>query len=173
MFSLDLVSSHPLSHPTEDERGAVYTRREVVDTILDLAGYTKEQPLRTQCILEPASGKGDFLYPTVERLLDSFFSHGGAPASAVDLQNCILAVEVSPASHARTKQGIREYLETRGISSAIAEGLVGRWFLNADFLLAPLPVRFHYVVGNPPYIRQERIPAALLTEYRKRFRTRG
>src|SRR3546814_14108198 len=30
---------------------------------------------------------------------------------------------------------------------------------------------FDFVVGNPPYVRQERIPASLLAEYRRRYRT--
>src|SRR3546814_4324262 len=30
---------------------------------------------------------------------------------------------------------------------------------------------FDFVVDNPPYVRQERIPASLLAEYRRRYRT--
>lgn len=52
-----------------EARGAVFTHREVVDFILDLAGYTPDKPLHEKCLLEPSFGGGDFLLPAVERLL--------------------------------------------------------------------------------------------------------
>ncbi|NCB75225.1 MAG: hypothetical protein EOM51_10875, partial [Clostridia bacterium] len=39
-------------------RGAVFTRSEVVDFILDLVGYTDDQPLYTKRLLEPSFGGG-------------------------------------------------------------------------------------------------------------------
>ena len=44
-----------------DDRGAIFTRPEVVEFILDLAGYTPDQPLHRRRLLEPAFGHGDFL----------------------------------------------------------------------------------------------------------------
>ena len=41
-----------------DARGAVFTRAEVVDFILDLVGYTDDQPLYTKRLLEPSFGGG-------------------------------------------------------------------------------------------------------------------
>ena len=52
-----------------EERGAIYTKREVVDFILDVVGYTADQPLTTYRLLEPSFGDGDFILPAVERLL--------------------------------------------------------------------------------------------------------
>jgi type I restriction-modification system DNA methylase subunit len=43
-----------------EERGAVFTRREVVDFILDLAGYTADKPLHRARLLEPSMGAGRF-----------------------------------------------------------------------------------------------------------------
>src|SRR3546814_1594882 len=43
--------------------------------------------------------------------------------------------------------------------------------IRDDFLLCSLSAMFDFVVGNPPYVRQERIPASLLAEYRRRYRT--
>lgn len=37
--------------------------------------------------------------------------------------------------------------------------------------MAPLEAGFDFVVGNPPYVRQELIPVALLAEYRSRYQT--
>ncbi len=36
-----------------EERGAIFTRREVVEFILDLVGYTSDQPLQQRRLLEP------------------------------------------------------------------------------------------------------------------------
>ena len=43
--------------------------------------------------------------------------------------------------------------------------------MHGDFLLVGLPEVFDVVVGNPPYVRQERIPDVLLAEYRSRYAT--
>ena len=52
-----------------ESRGAIFTRAEVVDFILDLAGYTQDKPLHQMRLLEPSFGSGDFLIPIVRRLL--------------------------------------------------------------------------------------------------------
>ena len=41
-----------------DERGAIYTKREVVDFILDLTGYVEGAPLAECRLLEPSFGDG-------------------------------------------------------------------------------------------------------------------
>ena len=61
-----------------EQRGAVFTRREVVDFMLDLAGYTSNRPLYTLRLLEPSFGGGEFLLAAVERLLTAFQAAGGA-----------------------------------------------------------------------------------------------
>jgi len=53
---------------TVEDRGAVFTRREIVEFILDLVGYTVDCPLPRFRLLEPSCGQGDFLVPAVERL---------------------------------------------------------------------------------------------------------
>jgi hypothetical protein len=60
-----------------ESRGAIFTRSEVVDFILDLAGYTDDQPLHAKRLLEPAFGGGDFLLPVVGRLLRGVAGHAG------------------------------------------------------------------------------------------------
>jgi hypothetical protein len=53
------------------ERGAVFTRPEVVAAMLDLPGNTDDRSLHRMRLLEPSSGNGDFLLPAVERLLSA------------------------------------------------------------------------------------------------------
>ena len=59
-----------------EERGAIFTRREVVDFILDLVGYTTDKPLCELRLLEPSFGSGDFLLPAIERLLMAWEATG-------------------------------------------------------------------------------------------------
>ena len=60
-----------------EERGAIFTRSEVVNFILDLVGYTINAPLHRTRLLEPSFGDGDFLLLAVGRLFDSYRQHGG------------------------------------------------------------------------------------------------
>ena len=60
------------SHSGIEARGAVFTRIEVVEFILDLVGYTENHPLCSQRILEPSFGGGDFLHG-VERAVRPLF----------------------------------------------------------------------------------------------------
>lgn len=154
-----------------EARGAVFTRREVVDFILDLAGYTPNKPLHEQRLLEPSFGGGDFLLPAVERLLAAWRVHGGNGSIVDALHDAIRAVELHRDTYETTRQALIEYLIASDVGSPAANRIVSAWLVQGDFLLEPLEGRFTYVVGNPPYVRQERIPEALMREYRARYTT--
>ncbi len=155
-----------------EERGAIFTRREVVDFILDLAAYTADRPLHEMRLLEPSFGDGDFLLPIIDRLFAAW--HASA-ASAVDpfaaLSNCIRAVELHRITFNSTRQAVIGRLAVHGVAAAIGEALADAWLIQGDFLLIDQPGRFHFVIGNPPYVRQELIPDALMAAYRARYAT--
>ena len=153
-----------------EERGAVFTRREVVDFILDLVGYTVDQPLAERRLLEPSFGDGDFLIPAVDRLLVAYKRSGGCDALS-DLCNAIRAVELHRDSYVKTTATLVALLKDHGLASRDADVLCNGWLTQGDFLLAELPPTFDYVVGNPPYVRQELIPDVLLREYKRRYTT--
>ena len=155
-----------------EERGAIFTRREVVDFILDLVGYTPDRPLHRMRLLEPSFGTGDFLLPAVERLLRAWaaFEKRGEKTGA-SLENAIGAVELHRDTFAATRRQVLALLERHGLPRITARALVDHWLVQGDFLLEPIHGTFDFVVGNPPYIRQEMIPAPLLAEYRLRYQT--
>jgi hypothetical protein len=159
-----------MAEASASERGAIFTRREVVDFILDLSGYTVDQPLHQRRLLEPSFGGGDFLLPVVERLLAAYIANGGT-APGVDLLDSICGVELHHASLARTSAALEMLLTKNGVQAEDALQLCETWLIQGDFLLTELPAAFDYVVGNPPYVRQEMIPDALLSEYRHRYAT--
>ena len=156
-----------------EERGAVFTRREVVDFILDLVGYTADKPLHRARILEPAVGRGDFLLPTIDRLLDAYTRVPAASrhGAVTDLRGCLCAVELHQSSYDQTRSLVIDALRAEDIAAAPAAQLADHWLRQGDFLLLPLDGAFSHVVGNPPYVRQERIPEALMEEYRRRYST--
>ena len=159
-----------LSQAGIEERGAIFTRREVVDFILDLVGYTPDQPIHELPLLEPSFGDGDFLLAAVERLLAAWRNLSEAvPAAA--LANCIRAVELHQTSFESTRAKLAALLQNAGIRRVDASALIDAWLIHDDFLLADLPLPVHFVVGNPPYVRHELIPDALVTEYRNRYST--
>ncbi len=154
-----------------EARGAIFTRSEVVDFILDLAGYTEDQPLHEKRLLEPSFGGGDFLLPIILRLLSAWRAARPNGTEVDDLGDAIRAVELHHDTFRSTYAAVVALLKREGLSANAATALAGRWLSQGDFLLAPLEGQFDFVVGNPPYVRPELIPAPLLAEYRSRYQT--
>lgn len=162
---------HDLAHSSDaaGERGAVFTRREVADFVLDLVGYTPSGDLLNTRLLEPSFGHGDFLLPAVERLLSCFKEARSRHLPRLD--HCIHGVELHDDSYRHTRSKVLELLGHSGFDPRESNRLAECWLQQSDFLLARLPHEFDFVVGNPPYVRQELIPSALLAEYRRRYAT--
>ena len=169
-----------LANGSIDQRGAIFTKREVVDFILDLCGYTVDRPLHAVQVLEPSFGAGDFLLAIIGRLLFSWRALGGEAAALVEdpafdpvgsLSGSIRAVELHRASFDATRAKVIAVLVESGMSAAQAATLANCWLIHGDYLLADIGGPFDVVVGNPPYVRQELIPDVLLAEYRARYST--
>ena len=152
-----------------EERGAINTRREVVDFILDLTGYTVDAPLADYHLLEPSFGDGDFLLCAIDRLLDVAKREGKLTYQS--LAHAIRAVELHRTTYEGTRKLVAARLREVGLSPADAARLCNAWLYQGDFLLADFEPAFTHVVGNPPYVRQEAIPYVLMAEYRIRYKT--
>lgn len=161
-----------LASEGEQARGAVYTRPEVVSGLLDLCGYTPDVALESLRLLEPACGTGLFVLEALERLLGSLRGRGLEPARCVEpLHGALLAVEVHRPTWERARAALVKRLLEEGFTALTAASLVRSWLRRDDFLLAELSPGFDVIVGNPPYVRQERIADALLQEYKRRYAT--
>jgi len=163
---------HLAYNSTIEARGAIFTRIEVVGFILDLVGYDADKPLYLHRILEPSFGNGDFLLPIVDRLLTSWEMCPDKAHTAIQaLGECIRSVELHRDTYRATRNAVIKRLIDAGISAIEAAQLADKWLIQGDFLLEEQNLRFDFVVGNPPYVRQELISAPLLAEYRRRFST--
>lgn len=146
--------------------GEVFTRRWVVDLILDLVGYRPDRDLASMVLVEPSCGTGAFLGAIIDRLVESASQHGrdlseldAAPVRAFDLLE---------ANAELARKGVVQRLQDAGVPRASAEDLARRWVQTGDFLLhGHEPAAADFVVGNPPYIRLENIPPRVMDAYRR------
>lgn len=151
------------SEASAESRGAIHTRPEVAEFILDLLGWCCGKELSRARLLEPSAGEGDFLIPAVRRLLS------GAEPDDLRIASCIRAVEVNLGALAVCRERLHELLSECGWSRLKSEQLLGDWLVHADFLTLPLQAEFTHVAGNPPYLRLESLPKDLLRLYRSRW----
>ncbi len=100
--------------------GAIFTRREVVSFILDLAGYTSDKPLHTMRALEPSFGRGDFLIAMIERCLNAWES-AGRPGLRSTLAKAIVAVELHDDTFARTRHKVIDILHRDVVSAPLSD----------------------------------------------------
>lgn len=149
--------------------GEVFTRRWVVDMLLDLTGYTVERDLGALHLLEPSCGSGAFLGPAVERLIASAKAHGRDFRS---LKNTVRAYDLQ-AHHVEAARGLcRDLLTRAGAAEADAAALAASWVEHSDFLLSDVEDRLaDVVVGNPPYVRYDDLPEDVAAEYRRIWST--
>jgi hypothetical protein len=153
------------------EHGEVFTRRWVVELILDLVGYTADRDLVAMKAIEPACGSGAFLVPMIERLLASADLYGRDLSSA---HNALCASDLVEENSALSREAASETLGAGGVPVVIAEDLASAWIRTGDFLLDPPPERSaDFVVGNPPYVRLEAVARDRSDAYRLACRTMG
>lgn len=149
--------------------GEVFTRRWVVDTILDAIGYVPDANLATFRLCEPSCGSGAFLGPIVERLTHSAKQHD---VSLDALDAAIRAYDLRPENVEASRRMCADLLLAAGFDERAARTQAERWVNVADFLLDPLDREsVDVVVGNPPYIRYDDLPTEVATAYRHAWQT--
>lgn len=145
--------------------GEVFTRRWVVDLILDLVGYTPDRDLASMVLVEPSCGSGAFLGPIVDRLVESALRRGH-DLRTVD--GAIRAFDLLEANAELARKAVSLRLEDANLLRDEADEVASRWVRSADFLLHNHePASADFVVGNPPYIRLENVPAHVMPAYRR------
>jgi adenine-specific DNA-methyltransferase len=156
----------PIGVTPLEPKGVVYTKRWVVDLLLDLAGYLPENNLVDAIAVEPSAGAGAFLGPMIERLIASCRKLG-RPLS--DCRDSMIAFELDAASAERAKELVIGVLTDRGLTRPLAESLSARWVRNEDYLFEASSIEADFVIGNPPYVRLEEIPESTAATYRTAY----
>ncbi|MFJ8442308.1 Eco57I restriction-modification methylase domain-containing protein [Kitasatospora griseola] len=153
------------------EHGEVFTRRWVVDLILDLLGYTPDKDLTELRVVEPACGAGAFLGAIAARIAESCRNHGRPIADAVD---AVEAFDLLEKNVAESRDLVEELLRADGWDREDARQVAVGWVRQGDYLLQASPRhQADLVVGNPPYIRLEDVPSGRMDAYRAACGTMG
>ncbi|MBA2359327.1 MAG: Eco57I restriction-modification methylase domain-containing protein [Actinobacteria bacterium] len=148
----------------QESKGIVYTKRWVVDLILDFVGYRSDEDLATRRAVEPAAGEGAFLLPMVDRLLASLEKHD---RPLTDAREALSAYELDLDALLYARDLVVDRLIGAGLKQREAARVASGWFVEGDYLLrAANDPLADYVVGNPPYIRYDDIPPELFARYR-------
>ncbi|QAY69748.1 Eco57I restriction-modification methylase domain-containing protein [Xylanimonas protaetiae] len=150
------------------EFGEVFTRRWVVESILDLVGYTTDRDLTATTLVEPSVGSGAFIGPVVERLAATARERG---VPFVNLENAIRGYDLQPQHVASCRALAAATLRAHGATDDVARQLAAAWIHTADFLIDDVDMPADFVVGNPPYIRADDLDDATEAAYRARWTT--
>jgi adenine-specific DNA-methyltransferase len=151
-----------------ESKGVVYTKRWVVELLLDLAGYSSNANLVDAVAVEPSAGDGAFLGRMIERLVDSCRRQDRPIA---DCGNSLVAYELDETSAERARTMAEKTLTDREVSVSTAHSLAKAWVRTGDYLFDSMTVEADYVIGNPPYIRLEEIPEETALHYRSAYTT--
>jgi adenine-specific DNA-methyltransferase len=158
-----MSTMYPLDDATE--HGEVFTRRWIVDLILDLSGYTADRDLGGLMAVEPSCGAGAFLVPIVERLIASCLQHG---RELTDVGGALRAFDLLPANAELAQKAVAKALADSGMTDGAADEISRQCVRRGDFLLSYDGAESaDFVLGNPPYIRLEDVPTARSNAYRR------
>ncbi|GAA2627226.1 Eco57I restriction-modification methylase domain-containing protein [Paractinoplanes durhamensis] len=166
-----LLSLHAVQPDPLENHGEIFTRRWVVELILDLVGYDPAEDLSDLLIVEPACGHGAFLLPLVERLVKSCEKHDRQISGA---SKAIRAYDLLPVNVEAARVAVTQLLKAHDVDMPTATRLAKAWITQGDFLLQTHDeTAADFVVGNPPYIRLEDVPEARSNAYRSACPTMG
>ena len=167
-LSLDLgqeVDPHVFQIDEAGEHGEVFTRRWVVELILDLSGFTADRDLGGMVAVEPSCGSGAFLAPMTERLIESCRIHDRPLA---DIRTALRAFDLLPVNAELAQKTVAGALIEAGLGDTEAKSIASDSVQCGDFLLTPHGEDVaDFVLGNPPYIRLEDVPSARSAAYRR------
>ena len=151
-----------------EPKGVVFTKRWVVELILDLSGYCQDKNLVDVLAVEPAAGDGAFLGPMVERLMGSCRQ---LRRPLLDCEGSLVAYELDENTAARARAFTQRILMDGGATPPVAERLAESWVVARDYLFDASSKQADFVLGNPPYVRLEDIPEDTVSVYRKAYPT--
>ena len=151
--------------PNGGNYGEVFTKRWVVDLVLDLVGYRPARDLGACRLVDPACGDGAFVLPALQRLLESA-QHHGRPFE--DLRGAVRAYDLQEQHVETLRRLVCDALEEAGAKPGVAEDLAIAWVQHRDFLLTDVGEgTADFVVGNPPYIRFDELPRDRVALYQR------
>ena len=102
-----------------------------------------------------------------ERLISSMRSHG---RTLIDSAQALRAFDLQQGHVTETRTALKALIASTG-EEGIAEELSTSWVKRTDYLTTKLRAAPDFVIGNPPYVRQENVAPDKLSEYRSLYPT--
>ncbi|WP_339033590.1 HsdM family class I SAM-dependent methyltransferase [Spiroplasma endosymbiont of Cantharis rufa] len=129
--------------------GEVYTPKETVKKILDLALYFNENILK-KYVIDNSCGEGAFLLEIVERYIDSARKIGLNNLSICkDLGKYIHGIEINRKSYLKVIENLNNLLLQKGIKNKVEWNIINENTLD----VTQFNNKMDFVIGNPPYVR--------------------
>lgn len=153
-----------IDHPRLKSKCQIFTPTDIVTKMLDLVGY-REQLLGKR-VLENCCGDGQFLTQIVERYITSAIREGHLLENvALGLEHDIFAYEIDKDLIAICKNRLDKIALKYNLRTV-------HWNITCDnFLSANVTGQFNYIIGNPPYIAYQDLPADVRKEIKANFST--
>lgn len=123
----------------------VFTPKDIVSEMLQLVA--KQECLHNKKILEYAAGSGNILEYIVRRSIEEQQELGiELPKIKRNLENNVIGYELDSELYEKCLSRIDDIANQYGLKNV-------KWQLyNEDFLRAKIKDKFHFIIGNPPYI---------------------
>ena len=154
--------------------GEFYTDKRIIEYILDWVGYRPQQTgksknlLFRQNLIDPACGAGSFLIPALERYFQDFLTHHKWISDGIlnlVQHRRIVGVDVNPFACALSRLAYINFLIPYLVRAKSEQGylpLISHIpIIQADSLIDSKGKIednvYDYVVGNPPYVRIQRL----------------
>jgi methylase of polypeptide subunit release factors len=147
--------------------GDVYTPEPIVEFILDSVGYTPENEIEKYPIVDLSCGTGSFIRVIVSRLKQrlhsiGYDSHNPENANHIisTVRNNVVALDLNKMATMRTAQLIINELSEEISNSGVENPIDSLRIYNTNSLHPELKGNlgeFRFVVGNPPYVRNDHI----------------
>lgn len=141
----------------------VFTPKEYVNTMLDIAGYTDN--LFGKTVLENSCGEGEILLEIIRRYVIDCRKQGlNNHAIRAGILRDIKAYEIDAKCIARCEETIKllsTELQIKGIRCNI---------INEDYLASEEEC-YDYIIGNPPYITHHDMPPNVRTQLKNKYKS--
>lgn len=160
------------SNLSPEERGAIFTKPEIVEFMLDEAGFSTNIQLFKKRILEPSCGEGDFVIPIAKRLFSSYLNSPRSENDFNHLKKSLCAIELSISSLNICADRLKLLCLEFNFNLDQTKSLIQSWLINSEFLsFNEISADFDYIFGNPPYIRYDKLPTELKIFCKNSFST--
>lgn len=154
MYRGNYMKSSEKNIAAEKENGQVYTPLFIVNSVLDISGYSGPAILKKH-VIDNSCGDGAFLCEIVERYCkEALLSGFSLSEIARDLSLYIHGIEISKEECDKCKRNLDQTVFSLGIAGVEWDIVCGDALVIRRF-----DGKMDYVLGNPPYVRVHNLGA--------------